>query len=251
MIRGIGKVLTALSVLLLFNCSSSFSARECVPGSGIRITKYPGNYMAFKFMDSRGIVAITDPYMMDEIVNVDIVTESHFHTDHTDTSKIRGDYRIIDGPGDYSVKSVAVRGVEGDHNRVFEASTYGQIVNSSKNTMFVFDFDGIRIAHLGAQGAPLTDEQYRSLGQVDILIIQVLCNTDSQKLLISDAVCIVDHLEPKFIIPAHGDTLIASDLAKALGVKIVRNESGIVDFSRKGIDEAERTVLVLDRYPGK
>lgn len=116
---------------------------------------------------------ITDPFgemcgKFPKDAACDLVTVSHAHEDHNAVDKI-ADYKnsfIIDGPGEYEVKGISVIGISSDHD---EKS--GQ--ERGKNTLYVIEMDGLRLAHLGDLGHKLTTEQLAEMGSVDILFIPV------------------------------------------------------------------------------
>ena len=101
---------------------------------GVWIKKYPGGYACFKFETPDEIKIVCDPYYMDEEVSADIVTESHQHVDHVDTSRIIGQFTLLKEPGEYVVEGIHITGIPGKHNKSDTGMT---------NTIFVFEIDGI------------------------------------------------------------------------------------------------------------
>ena len=123
------------ALLLLAACSPAGPAAPAATtaplfAGDLRNTKYPGDSTAFKFETPAGLVIVVDPYMLNEDVAADIVTESHQHADHADTSRITGTYKLITTPGRFDEKGVSITGVPGHHNQGDQDVT---------NIVFVFD----------------------------------------------------------------------------------------------------------------
>lgn len=142
---------------------------------------------------------ITDPYdnkytgLKLPRLNADIVSVSHDHQDHNNIKAVHGKPFIINNPGEYETKNVFVWGVPSWHDNQ-EGAERGN------NTIFIFQFEDIKIAHLGDLGCPLNDQQIEKLESVDILMIPVGgIYTINAKI----ATEIVNQLEPRIVIPMH------------------------------------------------
>jgi L-ascorbate metabolism protein UlaG (beta-lactamase superfamily) len=159
-------------------------------------------HSCFKLQDktgSDGITLVTDPFF-DEATGLkmphfeaDIVTVSHGHKDHNNIAALRGNPFIIDGAGEYEVKSVGVQGVESFHDDKGGAG-------GGKNIIFRFDMDDITITHLGDLGHVLDPKQLEVLEGTDILLIPIggTYTLNAQK-----AVEVISQIEPRIIIPMH------------------------------------------------
>jgi L-ascorbate metabolism protein UlaG (beta-lactamase superfamily) len=126
-------------------------------------------------------------------VEADIVTVSHNHNDHNQVQLVKGAKRVIEGPGEYEVSGISILGFASFHDAK-EGTLRG------KNTIFVFEVDGIRIAHLGDLGYVLSDKEVEELGDIDILLIPV---GGFYTIGSAEAVKVVQAVEPKIIIPMH------------------------------------------------
>ena len=73
-------------------------------------------------------------------------------------------------------------------------------VERGKNTIFVFEADGLRVAHLGDLGHSLSDDLVNEMGSIDILMIPV-----GGKFTIGpkEAAEIVGKIDPYFTMPMH------------------------------------------------
>ncbi len=177
---------------------------------GVWIKKYPKNYACFKFETPDGFTIICDPFEMDETVSADIVTESHIDADHTNTSKITGFYNLFRNPGVYEENGIKVTGIGGWHDKAGPAN--------ETNTIFVFEINGIKIAHFASLGQAPSKEMWAKLDAfncIDILLIQVFSDAHVYiKLMVGESCEIIDRLNPKIVIPEHGTPGISKSIAE-------------------------------------
>jgi L-ascorbate metabolism protein UlaG (beta-lactamase superfamily) len=212
------------------------SNRDLTVSEGVGIVKYPQNQTAFKFTTPDGVTIITDPYGMDETVKADIVTESHNHSDHTDVSRITGDYSLLTEIGSYDVHGVHIDGYPGVHNDGDDSIT---------NIIFVFEIDGIRIAQFGSQGAVPDEETLAEIGDIDILIIQFM--EYDTKMTLEQAREVATAMHAKIIIPAHGDPEKNDEFAEMLPCATEVIPSGKMSISRDELDNMQGpTLFILD-----
>lgn len=142
---------------------------------------------------------VTDPFSSDSVgikfpkVEARIVTISHNHGDHNYKEGVSGNPVFIEGPGEYEIADVFIRGIS-----TFHDSKNGE--ERGKNTVYNFYLDNIHLAHLGDLGHTLSDSQMEQLGDVDILFIPVggLYTIDAEK-----ASEVVAKIEPQIVIPMH------------------------------------------------
>jgi L-ascorbate metabolism protein UlaG (beta-lactamase superfamily) len=150
-------------------------------------------------------------------VRADVVTVSHEHPDHNNVALVQGKPRVLRGLTadkkgwnkiDEKVKDVSIRSVGVYHDEKKGAER-------GLNTIFVFESNSVRIAHLGDLGHLLTDEQLSAVGQVDVVMIPVggFYTIDGRQ-----ATRVIDQLRPRLIvIPMHykTDVLTIKELATA------------------------------------
>jgi hypothetical protein len=177
--------------------------------TGVWIKKYPKHYACFKFETPDGIKIVCDPFNMDEKVPADIVTESHQHWDHVDISKIKGLYKLYTGPGEFLEKGIWVTGIGGRHDKGDTDVT---------NTVFVFNINGIKIAHFASQGQVPGKEMWAKLKEcngIDVMLVQAYRtpNWGDIKMTVDECYGVIDRLNPKIVIPEHGTKGISKDLA--------------------------------------
>jgi len=123
-------------------------------------------------------------------IEADILLITHQHFDHNNKKTVKGDYFLIEGPGEYEVKEVYIKGILSYHN-----------AKKEPNTIYLLESEGIKICHLGDLGQnELAPWQIDEMPDVDVLMIPVGgVYTISAK----DALKIVNQIEPKIVIPMH------------------------------------------------
>jgi len=161
----------------------------------------------FRLRDRLATV-ITDPYDKGigytlPRVRADIVTVSHDHPDHNYVKGAKGQPKIIVGPGEYEVGGVFITGIPTFHDRKKGASR-------GRNTVFLFDFEGLTVCHLGDLGHVPTQSQVEALSDIDVLLIPVGAVSTINA---AQAAEVISLLEPRLVIPMHYET-------KALEVKL-------------------------------
>ena len=204
----------------------------------------------FTLKTSKGTTVAMDPHAIPEYgrllgMKADIITLSHNHNDHTQIGVIENfkDARIIPGlkgggfkaewnPFDETVKDVHIRTVSAYHDDM-EGMKHG------KNTIFVFEVDGWRIAHLGDLGHPLSPAQLKKIGTVDVLMIPV---GGVYALNGSEAKRVVAQIKPKeYIFPMHCATKVYDDLLPVTEF--------LEDQDRTKVTSSPDNRLILNRDP--
>lgn len=198
-------------------------------------------HSCFKLRGSKATV-ITDPYDPEMLgvkfpkIPADIVTLSHLHPDHNYLDGIEDNPLVIQGPGEYEIKGINIRGVATYHDEV-DGKERG------KNTVFRFDFDGITLVHCGDLGHKLSDIQVELLNGVDVLLIPVgEVYTLPLKLVLE----VINALEPTVIIPMHYHTasLDQNKFGKLLGVDTFLKEMG-----KPGSEPVSKFNISKDKKP--
>ncbi len=118
---------------------------------------------------------------------VEIATEARFATDN--------DARLhIEGPGEYEVGEVSIRGVRA--LRHIDTSADEPI-----STMYRIEIGDVRLAVVGNIDAKLSEEQLEAIGVVDILVVPVGGN--GYTLDAVSATTIAKQIDPRVVIPVH------------------------------------------------
>jgi L-ascorbate metabolism protein UlaG (beta-lactamase superfamily) len=130
-----------------------------------------------------------------EGVSADLVLVTHEHADHNGVEAIEGDpvvLRSTAGRLDSPIGELLAVASEHDD----EAGT-----RRGPNTIFVFELDGIRVAHFGDFGQrALRDEQAEAIGAVDLLFVPV---GGGATIDAAQAAAVVERLQPRWIVPMH------------------------------------------------
>ncbi len=126
-------------------------------------------HACFSLTFANGTHVLTDPF--DASVGyaqpkcaADIVTESHQHHDHNDVSTLESVGTILSTAAETEIGGV----------RISALSCFHDDCGGTKrgtNLVFVFEADGLRIAHCGDLGHMLSDEQIAQLGKIDVLLV--------------------------------------------------------------------------------
>ncbi|MGQ0570224.1 MAG: MBL fold metallo-hydrolase [Armatimonadota bacterium] len=163
-------------------------------------------------LTSGGVTIVIDPFNDDighpkPSVTPDAVVISHEHFDHNNVGLVQGSPEIVRGLAqegkewakvDARVGSVRITGVPTYHDGE-QGSARG------KSTVTIFEVEGMRIVHLGDLGHPLSDEQVRSIGKVDVLMIPV---GGHYTIGPAEADQVIARLKPRIVIPMHFKTQV-------------------------------------------
>ena len=151
-------------------------------------------------LTERGMASVvTDPYdhkvagLEALKLRAEIVTVSHDAPGHNFVSAVKGHNRIITGPGEFEIGGVFITGVQ--TNRRTKSSA-----KELRNTLYVFDYDGITIAHLGDIQKVPNQTEVENLGGVNVALVPV---GGGGSLNAAKAAEIVSLLEPGIVIPMH------------------------------------------------
>jgi L-ascorbate metabolism protein UlaG (beta-lactamase superfamily) len=202
----------------------------------------------FEIVSSQGTRIVIDPHAIPEYgrqsVKADIVLTSHAHTDHTQVEvvenlrqakrfdgvagrdNLRGKWNVVK---DEKVKDVTLNAVPTYHDEQ-EGLVRG------KNTIWLIDVDGLRIAHLGDLGHFLRKADLQKLGKVDILMIPV---GGVYTINGADAKRVVEEIKPtRYILPMH----YATDVYDAL----LPPTEFLEDQKKNNIQKRTTNELVID-----
>jgi len=152
-------------------------------------------------LKTRGAAVVTDPCGKEVGYNVpklraDILTISYDHPDYNNRSLVQGGPRVIQGPGEYEVKGIFVTGIRTPLKKVKEPER-------PKNTMYLFDFDGLTVCHLGILDHVPSEAQVQALSSVDVLLVPVGALTTINA---NQAAEVIGLLEPRIVVPMHFKT---------------------------------------------
>ena len=153
-------------------------------------------------MRERGMATVvTDPYspnlgLPPLKLKADLVTVSHDAPGHNFVKGIKGQRLVIQGPGEFEVGNVFVTGIS-------MASQDERKNGAGPNTLYLFDFDGLTVAHLGDLSYVPSQSQIEDLGTVDVALVPV---GGGGALAPGEAAEIISLIEPSIVIPMHYKT---------------------------------------------
>jgi L-ascorbate metabolism protein UlaG (beta-lactamase superfamily) len=128
-------------------------------------------------------------------VEADLLLVTHEHIDHNGVESIGGDPTILRSTAGKLESPIGeITAIASEHDQA--AGT-----ERGPNTIFVFELEGLRVAHFGDFGqSALRDEQAAAIGRVDLLIVPVGGGPTAGA---SDAAAIVERMSPRWVVPMH------------------------------------------------
>lgn len=166
----------------------------------MEITWY--GHSCFRLTEKKMATVVTDPFDAGTVgyeplkLKADIVTVSHDAAGHNYLQAVKGYSRAITGPGEFEIGGVFITGVQTD--------SHGKKASEQpRNTLYVFDYDGLTVAHMGNLRQVPTQAEVEALGTVNIVLVPV---GGSSGLNAAKAAEVISLLEPNIVIPMHYHT---------------------------------------------
>ncbi len=152
---------------------------------------------------TRDTTVIMDPAGREAGVNLakqraDIVTLSRRGTDPAILAPIEGEYTLVDGPGEYEVRDIFVRGIRTGGKAGDGGSTGSGNDAKAFNTVYLVEMDEVLFCHLGALTGTLTPAQAEVIGDPDVLFVPI---GEPGGLPTAKATEVIGQLTPKMVIP--------------------------------------------------
>jgi L-ascorbate metabolism protein UlaG (beta-lactamase superfamily) len=163
----------------------------------MEITWY--GHSCFRLAERGMATVVCDPFDSDTVgyaplkIRADIVTSSHDAPGHNYFNAVKGYSHAITGPGEFEIGSVFITGVQMDGQGKKTAE-------QPRNTLYVFDYMGITVVHLGDMRSVPPQNEIEALGTVHIVLVPV---GGEGSLNAAKAAEIVSLLEPNIVIPMH------------------------------------------------
>lgn len=215
-------------------------------------------HSTFLITSSTGTKILIDPvnnttgYRITPITGVDAVTISHEHGDHTNLNFAPNATTVLRGlapggwnPVNQTVKDVKIFSIGSSALPQYHDNVSG--AQRGRNSIFVYQVDGLRIAHLGDLGHSLSPDAVQAIGQVDVVMIPV---GGAYTIDAAAATAVVDQLKPKIVVPMHYKTPVmsanwpgASADAFLAGKNVQRPNSTTLSISKTTLP-AQTTVIV-------
>lgn len=199
----------------------------------------------FRLAEKGMATVVTDPFDYREAgyeplkLKADIVTVSHDSPGHGYLEAIKGTPYTVTGPGEYEVGGVFITGIQiGGQNRQDELC----------NTLYVFDYDTLTVAHLGDLNHVPTQSDVEAMGTVNIALVPI---GSGRGLNAARAAEVISLLEPNIVIPMHYATPACnipldslSKFLKEMGLSEVATQPSL-KITKSSLPE-ETQVIVLD-----
>lgn len=198
-------------------------------------------------LSERGMASVvTDPFDHQVIgyeslkLKADIVTVSHSAPGHYNVNAVKGRTHTLNGPGEFEIGGVFITGVQ--------TNGYGKgLSDEPRNTLFVFDYNGVTVAHLGDLRRVPSQTEIEALGSVHVALVPV---GGGGGLNSAKAAEVVSLLEPGIVIPMHFQT--PDCLVKLAPLSKFLKEMGLVSsdsldslkISSSSIPEETRVVVL-------
>ena len=215
----------------------------------MEITWY--GHSCFRLTERNYVTVVTDPYDSKKIgyeplkLKAEIVTVSHDAPGHSYSEAVKGSTHVLTGAGEFEIGGVFITAVQND-------SAGKKSKEKVRNTVYVFDYDGITVAHLGDLQQIPTQSEIELLGTVNVALVPV---GGGSSLNAAKAAEVVSMLEPNLVIPMHYSTPDSkidlesiNKFIKEMGLSKPESQP-LLKVSRSSLPD-ETHVVVLDYQKG-
>ncbi|KXK10591.1 MAG: Zn-dependent hydrolase of the beta-lactamase fold-like protein [Chloroflexi bacterium OLB14] len=213
----------------------------------MEITWY--GHSCFRLTERNYATVVTDPFDHKKVgydalkLKAEIVTVSHDAPGHNNTDVVKGTTHSLTGAGEFEIGGVFITAVQ---------TGGGKKKDKIRNTLYVYDYDGITVAHLGDLQEVPTQSEVEALGTVNVLLIPVGGGSSLNAAKASEVVSLI---EPNIVIPMHYSTPAAkvnldslNKFLKEMGLGKTESQPSL-KITRSGLP-AETKVIVLDYQKG-
>lgn len=149
-------------------------------------------------LTERGLATVvTDPYNHEEVgysplkLRADIVTVSTQTPGHNNAQVVKNNSHTLTGPGEFEIGGVFITGVQTDGKARRNPAI-------KRNTLYVFDYNGVTVAHMGDIRRVPSQTEIEALGTVRIALVPI---GGGDGLNAAKAAEVVSLLEPGLVIP--------------------------------------------------
>ena len=214
----------------------------------MEITWY--GHSCFRLTERSYATVVTDPFDNKAIgydalkLKADIVTVSHNALGHNNSDAVKGTSHVIDGPGEFEIGGVFITGVSTD------GGTGGKKKSKeaeARNTVYVFDYDDITVAHLGDLQQVPTQSEIESLGTINVALVPV---GGGGGLNAAKAAEVISLIEPNIVIPMHYATPATkvsleslNKFVKEMGLSKPETQPSL-KVTRSGLPDETRVVVL-------
>jgi hypothetical protein len=202
-----------------------------------------GGHATIAIVSSAGTVIMADPSAVPRrngLIRADVITSSHGHADHHDLqyekeSVVLGTYHSNRKAETFSIKDVDVSGIAASHSAEFDPE-------HPSNTIYVYNVDGLRIAHMGDIGQEkLSEEQLRQIGKIDMLFLP-FSDVSQFGFVPEHSIAIIEQLKPAMVSPLHYTSDAIETMIERLGIKerietdtMLLNRESLAEYAEQGM----------------
>lgn len=198
----------------------------------------------FRLTERKHASIVTDPYnsklgLPTLKLRSDVITISHDAPGHNYATAVSGSTHDLTGPGEYEIGNVFITGIITNDTE-----------EARRNVVYLFDFDGLTVAHLGDMNSVPKQTQIEALEQVNVLLVPV---GSGNSLNAAQASELVSMLEPNIVIPMHYK--LPGLKLELDGVDRFLKEMGVTDpteetslkISSSNLPEETETVILIPK----
>ena len=209
----------------------------------MEITWY--GYSCFRLFERGTASVVIDPYDHKSVggsplnLRGEIVTVSSDNPEHNNVAVVKGRKRVITGPGEYEIGGVFITGVNIEGHKPSSGE--------GRKTQYVFDYNGVTVAHLGNLRRVPSQMRIEALGEVNIALVPV---GGGNGMNAAKAVEVISLLQPGMVIPMNYSTpTTKSDLEpvtkflKEMGIGNVEPQPSL-KVTRSAIPDQTRVVIL-------
>ena len=200
----------------------------------------------FRLTDRGKASVVTDPYDHTAVgyralkLRADIVSVSHDAPGHNYIKSVKGVSHTLDGPGEFEIGDVFITAVRTQGKKRSKNT-------ETANTLYVFDYDGVTVAHLGDLQGVLTQSEVDALGTVSVALVPV---GGGSSLSASQASEVISMLDPGIVVPMHYKTPETTlkleplnKFVKEMGLGTVKTEASLKITASSVPEETQVVVL--------
>ncbi|NDJ85764.1 MAG: MBL fold metallo-hydrolase [Chloroflexi bacterium] len=157
-------------------------------------------HSCFRLTERNLATVVTDPYDAGVIgyrplrLKTDVVTISHDTPGHNYLAATPNYSYALTGPGEYEIGGVFIVGA---------AMHDAEAENPIRNVIYVMEFNGVTVAHLGDLNYIPSQSAVDALGNIDVALVPV---GGGEALFANQAAEVISLLEPSIVIPMHYQT---------------------------------------------
>ncbi len=198
----------------------------------------------FRLSERKHATVVIDPYngklgLPSLKLKADVVTISHDAQGHNYATAVSGAQHTLDGPGEYEIGNVFITGI------ITKSAT-----RANGNVIFLFDYNGLKVAHVGDLDKVPAQTEIEALEEVNVLLLPV---GGGNSLNAAQASELVSMLEPNIVVPMHyklpGLKLELEEIdrfLKEMGVTEPTEESSL-KISLSNLPEETETVILTPK----